>query len=104
MNLLQLQRILANLQSLPAETEWVEFKENKADPDDIGQYISALSNSARLRGESYGYLVWGIQDQSHQLVGTTFTPEQAKKGNEELENWLVRGLSPGLSGSSSNDG
>ena len=96
MNLLQLQKVLDNLQSLPAETEWVEFKENRADPDDIGQYISALSNTARLREQSYGYLVWGVQDQSHQLVGTTFVPEQAKKGNEELENWLVRGLSPRL--------
>jgi len=31
---------------LPAETEWIEFKKNNYKPEDIGEYISALSNSA----------------------------------------------------------
>lgn len=96
MDSMQLQRLISNLQSLPSEKEWVEFKENRADPEDIGTYVSALSNSARLKGEPYGYLLWGIKDQTHELVGTTFKPEQTKKGNEELEHWLVRLLTPRL--------
>jgi ATP-dependent DNA helicase RecG len=98
MNLIQLQRLLTGLQSLPNEKEWVEFKENRADPEDIGEYISALSNTARLKGESYGYVVWGVRDQTHELVGTNFAPEAeaAKKGNEQLEHWLVRLLTPRL--------
>lgn len=62
----------------------------------IGETISALSNSARLRREPYAYMVWGIEDGSHQIVGTSFRPSVAKKGNEELEHWLVRMLTPSL--------
>lgn len=76
------------------EAEWVEFKENNKDPEEIGQYISALSNSAALEGKSCGYLIWGVRDGDHQIVGTSFKPRQEKVGNEELENWLLRSLSP----------
>jgi ATP-dependent DNA helicase RecG len=31
---------------LPNETGWVEFKHNNKDPKEIGEYISALSNTA----------------------------------------------------------
>jgi len=47
MSSIQLKQLLTSLQNLPAETEWLEFKENRAEPDDIGEYVSALSNSAR---------------------------------------------------------
>jgi predicted HTH transcriptional regulator len=76
------------------ESEWVEFKHNKADPAEIGRNISALSNSATLCGREYGYIVWGVGDTDHTLEGTTFDPQRAKKGNEPLENWLLRGLHP----------
>lgn len=42
------------------ECEWVEFKHNNADPAEIGEYISALSNSAALHGRDDGYVVWGV--------------------------------------------
>ena len=89
-----LESLLRELQSLPKETEWVEFKQNKADPEDIGEYISALANSAALLGKGNGYLVWGIADETHDLVGTSFNPTKAKVGNEELESWLLRLLEP----------
>jgi len=38
--------------------------------------------------------VWGVEDGTHDLVGTVFDPASAKVGNEELENWLLRLLSP----------
>ena len=78
----------------PAETEWLEFKVNNANPELIGEYISALSNSAALSGRSTAYMVWGVEDVTHELVGTTFKPSFSKKGNEELENWLLRSLDP----------
>lgn len=96
MNAIQLERLLSGLRSLPTEKEWVEFKENRAEPDEIGEYISALSNSARLKGEPYGYMVWGVHDVTHEVVGTRFVPGAAKQGAEELEHWLVRLLSPRL--------
>ncbi|MBI5074745.1 MAG: putative DNA binding domain-containing protein [Nitrospirae bacterium] len=86
--------LVHELCKLPRETEWVEFKRNDAEPEDIGEYQSALANSAALCGKAFAYLVWGIEDSSHDIVGTTFSPSAAKIGNEELENWLLRLLSP----------
>jgi len=79
---------------LPKEAEWVEFKENKAEPEEIGEYISALSNSAALLGKKTAYVAWGVEDETHKIVGTTFSPRTTKVGNEELEGWLFRLLAP----------
>lgn len=79
---------------LPNETEWIEFKHNNEDPQIIGEYISALSNSAALNGKTNGYIIWGVDDATHEILGTTFTPSSAKKGGEALENWLLRLLEP----------
>jgi len=91
-----LQGLVTELRKLPAETGWVEFKENNSNPEEIGEYLSALSNTAALNGKANAYLVWGIRDQTHEVTGTSFKPSQAKKGNEDLENWLLRLLSPRL--------
>ena len=88
--------LVGELRKLPEETGWVEFKENNSNPEEIGEYLSALSNCAALQGKANGYLVWGVQDKTHGVVGTTFRPAQTKKGNEDLENWLVRLLTPRL--------
>lgn len=88
--------LVNELRKLPKETGWVEFKENVANPDDIGEYLSALSNTAALKGKANAYLVWGIEDGTHAVTGTTFRPGHTKKGNEDLENWLVRLLNPRL--------
>src|SRR5947207_15571805 len=90
----ELLALVRRLTALPKETEWVEFKENYADPDKVGEYISALSNSAALHGESTAFIVWGIRDGTHEIVGTTFQPHQEKKGQEELEGYLARNLTP----------
>jgi ATP-dependent DNA helicase RecG len=89
-----LNSLLAEMCKLPRETEWVEFKQNKADPEEIGEYISALSNSAALNEKAKSYIVWGVADGDHSIVGTSFDPESAKVGNEDLENWLLRLLTP----------
>jgi predicted HTH transcriptional regulator len=89
-----LESLVRELLNLPHETEWVEFKHNKDNPPEIGEYISALSNAAALQGKPSAYLLWGISDQSHEVVGTRFSPGDAKVGNEALENWLLRLLSP----------
>ncbi|HKO99052.1 MAG TPA: ATP-binding protein [Pyrinomonadaceae bacterium] len=89
-----LNQLLKSLLNLPKETEWVEFKLNNDKPEAIGEYLSALSNSAALHGKEGGYLVWGIEDGSHNVLGTTAQPQFRKIGNEELENWLAHNLSP----------
>lgn len=86
--------VVNELCRLPKETEWAEFKLDDCEPKDIGEYISALANSAALLGKACGYLVWGTEDKTHSKVGTRFSPSSAKVGNEELENWLLRLLEP----------
>jgi ATP-dependent DNA helicase RecG len=69
----QLFEQLNALLALPAETEWVEFKEAKNDYsfEKLGKYFSALSNEAALAGRSQGWLVFGVNDK-HTVVGTHY--------------------------------
>lgn len=91
----ELQAKLAELLALPAETEWVEFKHNNTDPQMIGEYLSAISNSAALESQPFGHIVWGIEDGTHNILGTSFKPRSQKgAGNEDLEPWLNKLLAP----------
>lgn len=90
----ELHSLVFGLLALPNETEWVEFKLNNIWHDEIGQNISALSNSAALLKRRGSYIVWGIDDRSHEIIGTEFVPHLEKEGNEELERWLLRQLDP----------
>ena len=86
--------LVRELCKLPRETEWVEFKTNFDDPQRIGELISALANGAALNGKPNAYIVWGIEDETHSVVGATFSFAAEKKGNEPLENWVLRKLRP----------
>jgi len=86
--------LVRELCALPRETEWVELKVNEAEPKSIGEYISALANAAALVGKAFAYMIWGVRDDDHAMVGTTFDPSAARVGNEELESWLLRLLEP----------
>ena len=74
----QLQHLADELIKLPKENEWVEFKTNNKDPKMIGEDISALSNSAALLGKVSAYMVWGVEDVNHKIVGTDFKPSATK--------------------------
>jgi len=86
--------LIQELLKQPNETEWLEFKHNNCDKEMIGEYISALSNSATLHGKINAYMIWGVDDKTHEILGTTFRPSATTKGNEALENWLLRLLKP----------
>lgn len=87
--------LVDRLRALPAETEWFEFKRNHCEPHDLGEYLSALANSARLANEMRGYLVLGVDDATHEVVGTRFDPYAIKgKGNQDLLPGLAAGLRP----------
>lgn len=89
-----LESLVRELCHLPTEIGCVEFKHNNARPDEIGEYISALSNTAAIIGQPYSYLIWGVDDESHAIIGTTFIPTREKCGNEDLINWLSCLLTP----------
>ena len=86
--------LVNELCALPRETEWAEFKLNDAEPQAIGEYISALANAAALVGKAFAYMLWGVRNEDHSVVGTSFDPSGARVGNEALENWLLRLLEP----------
>jgi predicted HTH transcriptional regulator len=88
--------LVRELCALPRETEWIEFKVNQAEPQETGEYLSALSNAAALVGKAFAYLLWGVRDEDRTVVGTVFDPYAARMGNEELESWLLRLLEPKL--------
>jgi predicted HTH transcriptional regulator len=77
-----------------AELPWMEFKRSYADPQEIGEYVSALSNTAALYSKNYGFMIWGIDDETHKIVGTTFDPKKTKQGNQSLELWVGTQLDP----------
>jgi predicted HTH transcriptional regulator len=85
--------LLAELCRQPHETEWLEFKENQERPDDIGEYISALSNSAVLAGRAHAYVVWGMRDHDHMVVGTSFSPRKRSKSGMKISSRGLRDFS-----------
>jgi predicted HTH transcriptional regulator len=93
-NLDYLRSLLRELANLPKETEWVEFKQNNDDPDQLGEYISALANTAALYGKKSAYMVWGIDNETHAVIGTIFKPSVARHKQQELESWLLQKLAP----------
>lgn len=95
MNERELAALIDRLCAEPVETEWLEFKDSNYGSQDIGEYISALSNAACLAGKPRGYLVFGVRDGTHEIVGTGFDPYKVKgKGNQDLLIWLANGLQP----------
>ena len=78
-----------------SEEEWYEFKENWFEPYEIGAYISSMSNAATLCGKEYAYLVWGIQNGTHKIVGTTIDYQNDYK-KEPFQHYLARQISPSI--------
>jgi len=74
----ELHKILSAAIALPAETEIIEFKEAKATYhfDKIGKYFSALSNEANLKGKTCAWLVFGVEDKKHKIVGSLYRTER----------------------------
>lgn len=77
---------LTEMMALPAETEWIEFKEVRNDYhfDELGQYFSALSNEANLMGQPAGWLIFGVTNKPpRQICGTNY--RSTKSGLEKLK-------------------
>jgi len=74
----ELRQTLLNLRNLTAENEVVEFKEAKMNYDfqKLGKYFSALSNEANLKGKPFAWLVFGVENKKHKIVGSQFRPQR----------------------------
>lgn len=80
--------LVNELRAYETETNWFEFKHNNYDPDMIGAALSALANGATYAEKSCAYMIWGIHDTTHEVVGTDVDQYSLKVGNQEIENWL----------------
>ena len=59
---------------LNSDNECVEFKraENNFDIDSLGKYFSALGNEANLKNRQYSWIIFGVDDSTHELINTNF--------------------------------
>ena len=90
-----LEDIVYDLISRKDEEEWFDLKENWFEPVEIGEYISALSNVAVICGKTYGYLLWGVNNETHIIVGCNINYNCSYK-KEPWQNYLARNLSPSI--------
>ena len=89
------QLLNGQIHSLKKENQYLEFKSNYQNADKLGRYISALSNGACLNHQDFGYLYFGIEDETLEVTGTSFDiSKQKAKGNEALELYLRGMISP----------
>jgi len=93
--IIQLERLLS-LGKASGENEWFEFKEAKAqmDLDDLGKYFSALSNEANIKGQRYGWLILGVDDNAN-IVGTAW--RQSRRSLEDLKAEISRNVTEHIS-------
>lgn len=91
-----LHSLLEELTAHDIETQWIEFKlrAGSITNEQIGEYISAMSNGATISNQTFGYLVWGVKDATHEIKGTNFRFTTAKQGNQDLELWIRNLLHP----------
>ncbi|GAA4815585.1 transcriptional regulator [Marinicella pacifica] len=96
---LQIKRDLVLVEEILAnnnEFTCVEFKHNNSDTEMIGKLISALSNAARIEQQDFAYVIWGVEDESKNILGTKFDPDTKKVGNQVFIMWLTQKLKPRL--------
>jgi ATP-dependent DNA helicase RecG len=77
------------------ENEVVEFKQasNNYKQDEIGQYFSAISNEANLKGLQYGWLVFGVHNKTKEIVGTDY---RNTRGLETLKHEIAQNTTGGI--------
>ena len=69
--------LVHELCKLPRETECVESKRNRYEPQLVGEYLSTLASVACLAIRPQGYLAFGIDDEPHE-IGAQFYPYPVK--------------------------
>lgn len=78
------------------ESETMEYKSNFDNSEQIGEYISALGNSALMFHQSVAYFIWGVKDKTKEIIGTIFNPKQkvSKANQMPMKTFLETFLDP----------
>lgn len=78
------------------ESEIVEFKQadDSYSTSKIGQYFSALSNEANLRNAEKAWLIFGVDNATHTVVGSDYRCEKDKL--QSLKHQIAQGTEPSI--------
>jgi ATP-dependent DNA helicase RecG len=78
------------------ENEVVEFKQagNTYETDKIGEYFSALSNEANLRGLDHSWLVFGVNNKTRTVVGSDYRREPERL--QGLKHQIAQNADPSI--------
>lgn len=90
----ELLRTLDDLRGPTHESATVEFKSNQRDAHRIGRCVCALANSAVLHQKQSAWLVWGVDDKTHEIKGTHYIPQSHKIGEQAVIMWLTQRINP----------
>ncbi len=79
-NQTKLEKLLEDL-LMGGENEVVEFKQAKNDykTGEIGKYFSAIANEANLHDLDCGWLIFGIDDRTRNVVGSAYCDDDPKR-------------------------
>lgn len=90
-----LEKILSRLIS-EWESEVVEFKNvgDSYSTSDIGKYFSALSNEANLRNHESAWLVFGVDNASRAIAGSSYRMDPERLNG--LKHQIASGTEPGV--------
>lgn len=78
------------------ENEVVEFKNvgDSYSTSDIGKYFSALANEANLRRRERAWLVFGVDNDTRQVVGSNYRTDRARL--DGLKHQIAQGAEPSI--------
>ncbi len=90
----QLILLIDHLRTHVSEKDWFEFKVDYSDPIKLGENLSGVANAACVAHQPFGYVVFGVRNDDHKIVGTSFRPGTAKVGGQALMLWLSKMILP----------
>lgn len=88
--------LIDELRNQSSENNLLEFKKDNIDPKIIGKLCSALSNTARVEQKEFAYVLWGINDNTHEIISTNFDPDKKIVGNMVFKLWLSNSLNSAI--------
>ena len=76
------------------ENKGLEFKDasDNFSTSDIGKYFSAIANEANLRDRVSGWLVFGVSDKTHTIIGTSY--REGSNRMMSLKQQIADGVDP----------
>ena len=92
---MDISKVVLELCEYGDEQEWFEFKTNWFEPVALGEYVSALSNAAAYHHRKYAFMLWGVNNDTHEVEGADFN-QYCEYKKEPYQNFLARNLSPSV--------